>query len=174
MLIYLQEMKTEKDRRRFERIYSRYRKLMANVALEILGSRADAEDAVHRAFMQIAKDMSGISDVCSTRTRSYVCIVTRRIALNMAKERERTVCTDPEVFCAPEETEPLAERIADAVLELPPEQRDMFFLKYYHGYSIKEIAKMYGKKYDAVQRTLYNAKLAIAEELGIDFKEGKK
>lgn len=55
MLIYLQLIETPEDRSRFEQLYIAYRDLMFYIARKILGNNQDAEDAVHDAFVTVAK-----------------------------------------------------------------------------------------------------------------------
>lgn len=56
MLVYLQIIETQNDREKFEEIYTAYRKLMLYVANEVLKNDQDAEDAVHEAFISVAKN----------------------------------------------------------------------------------------------------------------------
>ena len=54
-LVYLQLIDSPEEQSRFEELYTTYRKLMFHVAKGILGNDQDAEDAVHDAFLSIAK-----------------------------------------------------------------------------------------------------------------------
>jgi len=51
MLIYLQMIENEEEKLKFIQIYEKYKDLMFYVAKHILGNDADAEDAVHEAFL---------------------------------------------------------------------------------------------------------------------------
>jgi len=51
MLIYLQMIENEEEKLKFIQIYEKYKDLMFYVAKRILGNDADAEDAVHEAFL---------------------------------------------------------------------------------------------------------------------------
>lgn len=53
VLIYMQMIASDEDKSKFEQIYLTYRKLMFFVARSILKNDADAEDAVHTAFVSI-------------------------------------------------------------------------------------------------------------------------
>lgn len=57
MLVYLQMIATRSDKEKFEEIYTAYRKLMLYVANEVLKNDRDAEDAVHEAFISVAKNL---------------------------------------------------------------------------------------------------------------------
>ena len=62
MLIYLQMIDGPEDRSKFEQLYLAYRGLMYFIAESILGNEQDAEDAVHDAFVSVAKNISKIAD----------------------------------------------------------------------------------------------------------------
>ena len=62
MLIYLQMIDGPEDQSKFEQLYLTYRGLMYYVAESILRNEQDAEDAVHDAFVAVAKNISNISE----------------------------------------------------------------------------------------------------------------
>lgn len=57
VLIYMQMIASDEDKSKFEQIYLTYRKLMFFVARSILKNDADAEDAVHTAFVSIIEHL---------------------------------------------------------------------------------------------------------------------
>lgn len=54
MIIYLAAIDAPEDRDTFVTLYETYRNLMFHVAHQILRNEADAEDAVHDAFVTVA------------------------------------------------------------------------------------------------------------------------
>ena len=72
MLIYLQLIDSPEEKSRFEELYITYRKLMFHVAKGILGNDQDAEDAVHDAFLSIAKNFDKISTEDRHKTKAFV------------------------------------------------------------------------------------------------------
>ena len=63
MLIYLQMIENEEEKLKFIQIYEKYKDLMLYVAKHILGNDADAEDAVHEAFLASLKHLHKFSCV---------------------------------------------------------------------------------------------------------------
>ena len=57
--LYLQMLDSEEERSRFERFYLRYRDVMFRVAIKLLHSEMDAEDAVHQAFLYVIMNLNG-------------------------------------------------------------------------------------------------------------------
>ena len=60
MLIYMSMIDSDEDKDLFEGLYLKYRKHMKYIALQILGDEYLAEDAVHNAFVKIAKNINKI------------------------------------------------------------------------------------------------------------------
>ena len=74
---------------RFEELYITYRKLMFYVAKGILGNDQDAEDAVHDAFLAIAKNFDKISTDDRHKTKAFVVIVVENKAINIYHHKKR-------------------------------------------------------------------------------------
>lgn len=95
MMLYLQLLPSPSDKDKFEQLYTLYRGLMFYVARRILPGEADAEDAVHQAFVSIIENLKKISEVRCPKTRSYVVIITERKAIDILRSRSRL---SPEAF----------------------------------------------------------------------------
>ena len=59
----------EEDKQKFAILYETYRHLMMKVALNVLKDTFLAEDAVHEAFIKIAKNMEKIGEIDATATK---------------------------------------------------------------------------------------------------------
>ena len=150
MLEYLATMETADDRTRFESLYLAYRGLMYHVAYHILKNPQDAEDAVHQSFVKLAEHMVTIPDGPCPRTRNLVVTVAERKAIDLYRSRQR---------------HPETGGLADAMASLPPRYREVLLLKYYNGYSAREIAGFLSATPDAVTQTLHRARKKLAEIL---------
>lgn len=165
-MLYLQMLPSPSEKDKFEQIYTLYRGLMFYIARRILPGEADAEDAVHQAFVSIIENLKKISEVRCPKTRSYVVIITERKAIDILRSRSRL---SPEAF---EESTRGVELplpgdggLSDAMSRLPAAYREVLFLRYYHGYTVREIAPMLGRKPGAVQKLLTRAKAALRKIL---------
>ena len=94
-MLYLQMLPSPSEKDKFEQIYTLYRGLMFYIAQRILPGEADAEDAVHQAFVSIIENLKKISEVRCPKTRSYVVIITERKAIDILRSRSRL---SPEAF----------------------------------------------------------------------------
>lgn len=159
MLIYLEMIESEEDRTKFEQIYDIYQNLMFHVANHILCHEQDAEDAVHHAFLKIIDHMDKIESPTSPRTKSYVAIITESCAIDLLRRRRRTA-----VIPLEEETVGITaaydgtDQLAQSILALPTRYRQVILLKYFHGYSLREIASMMGITYVAAVKLEQRAK----------------
>lgn len=145
MFIYLQMIETEEDRSKFETLYLEYKGLMYNTAYEMLQHEQDAEDAVHHTFLKIAENITKVGEAVGPETKSYVMTILENRAIDIIRKQKRH----------PEEVYEEAfhgitveydgdDVLARCILQLPALQREMIWLKYRHGYSTREAAKMLG------------------------------
>lgn len=157
-------------------IIQKYYKLMIYVADGVLHSRAAAEDAAHTACMRILEHFSAVAAVDSPRTRSFVAIVTRNVALTeyARAKRELAVEPPPEPDAA-QSPEPLPADAAEkhdaqtALLaelrRLRPEDQDIILLKYDNGLTVPQIAKALGLNEEVVKKRLQRARTRLKTAL---------
>ena len=95
-MVFLAFIDDEEERTLFERLYNSYRKQMHAVARSVLKNDMDSEDAVHDAFLKLAKKhMPTVSRIEDERDRrNYLLTMTKNIALNMIRDKKRVVDTD--------------------------------------------------------------------------------
>ena len=164
MLVYLQLIETEEDKSKFEEIYSEYRYLMQFLANRRLHNKQDAEDAVHKVFVKIAEKIKTIEPVCP-KTKRLIVLMIENTVTDMLRKRsnhpneeysdENLVIPEPEY----EEKE-----VLDACIrKLPEKQRTVIWLKYYDGYSLREIAGFMGISLASAQKLDQRAKKRLVE-----------
>ncbi|MER8010357.1 RNA polymerase sigma-70 factor [Streptomyces sp. NPDC094149] len=146
--------------------FQQYRSLIFSVAYRILGTAADAEDAVQDAWLKwSAADRSEVVD-----PRSYLT----RIVSNLAMERLRSTRHRRETYVGPWLPEPIltgpdtADDVATAdsvsmallvVLEtLSPLERAVFVLKEVFAFSHAEIAEAVERSEPAVRQAAHRAR----------------
>nr|WTB28542.1 RNA polymerase sigma-70 factor [Streptomyces sp. NBC_00830] len=147
-------------------VFHEYRRLLFSVAYRVLGSAADAEDAVQDAWIKWSSaDRSQVAD-----PRAYLT----RIVSNLALERLRSTRHKRETYVGPWLPEPIltsgdtADAVTDAesvsmamlvVLEtLSPLERAVFVLKEAFGFSHAEIAQAVERSEAAVRQTAHRAR----------------
>ena len=160
MIIYLQMIESDEDKSKFEQLYIMYKGLMFHVAMKILKNEFDAEDAVHQAFLSLIENLKKISDVKCPKTRAYIVIITERKAIDIIRSRSKLV--DMEFW---ESTYGIEIPLPGAMARLPAAYRDILLLRYYNGYSVREISSMLHIKKDTAQKQLWRAKAALQKHL---------
>ena len=152
---------------KLEQIYRQYKNLMFYTAKQILHSERDAEDIVHSAFVKLAEVADKITEPVCPKTQGLVVVIVRRLAINQynARKRRTLLPLDEELVCAP--TEPVEEKesVRQAIAHLPDRYRELILLKYYQGFSDREIAKMLDMTPGNVARTVQRAKQKLRENL---------
>ena len=162
MLVYLTLIARPRDRARFEALYTRYGGLMHHVALSILGNDKDAEDAVHEAFLAMARHMNKVGEVGDPRTKAYVVTIAERKAIDLYRQRTRRPVTDLEEANLGLTTEHETENgLARCILKLPDRDRQFVLLKFDQGYTTKEIADMMGLTLAAARKVEQRAKARL-------------
>ena len=150
--------------------FERHRGLLFTVAYGILGTAADAEDAVQDAWLRwSAGDRSDVVD-----PRAYLVQVVTRVALSRLRklktQREtyigpwlpEPILTDEEGPAAKVETEADLSMALLLVLEtLSPRERAVFVLREVFGYSHAEVAAMLDSSESAVRQTAHRARAHV-------------
>lgn len=149
-----------------DQVFAEYRNLLFSVAYRILGTAADAEDAVQDAWLKwSAADRSQVAD-----PKAYLV----RIVSNVAMDRLRSARSRRETYVGPWLPEPIltstdtaddvaaAESVSMALLvvleTLSPLERAVFVLKEAFGFSYAEIADAVERSEDAVRQAGHRAR----------------
>ena len=145
MLMYLQLIESDDDKSKFEEIYRAYRGLMYHVAYERLQHEQDAEDVVHHVFVKIAENIKIIEPV-SPRTKQLVVTMVNNRVTDIFRSRSRHPISsyDDKLQITPSLERNETDLLTECILQLPEQQQMVIWLKYVHGYSLREIAKLLG------------------------------
>ena len=136
-----------------EDLYDRYTPLLYSVAMRILRSATDAEDAVQQAWVQVWKS-AGRYEPKRGPVAAWLLTVTRTRALDLYRSlssRKRAEGqVDPEPVNAPADPlgsatqGQLSERVRTALGSLPIQQRQVIEIAYFEGLSQTEVATRLG------------------------------
>lgn len=142
MLIYLQLIDSPRDRSKFEKIYYAYRDKMYAAAFAILHNEEDAEDAVHHAFVKVAENIEKIFEVECPKTAAYVVTIVENKAIDLYRKKKKHPTVPLDDMAGLDIQYTGENELARCIAALPARYRQILMLKYYHGYSTREIAKM--------------------------------
>ena len=160
--IYLALIDDEKDKIEFREIYEEYSKQMWYVANEILHDRFLAEDAVHDAFLGIARNFSKIRSFEPKTIRAYVITSARNAALMIERKNRSDNTIDIERLYEIRDDKATADinRIemldfaVSVINRLPELYREVMYLRFILELSDKEIALQLGKNQNTVSQQI--------------------
>lgn len=162
MLIYALTIVKPADRPKLERLYLEYRSVMFCAANEILHNEHEAEDAVQQVFMKIAENLDKVPDELSNKTKAFVVTIAENTAIDRYRKLKRHGdCELCEEACGIEANS--ADELVSCILKLPARYRQFILLKYYHGYSTREIARLLGMSSAAASKTAQRAKQRLEQ-----------
>jgi RNA polymerase sigma-70 factor (TIGR02957 family) len=143
-------------------IFEEYRNLLFSVAYRVLGSAADAEDAVQDAWVKWSSaDRSQVAD-----PKAYLV----RIVTNVAMDRLRSASRQRETYVGPWLPEPIltdtagpdSDSVSMALLvvleSLTPLERAVFVLKEAFGFTHGEIAEAVERSEETVRQAAHRAR----------------
>jgi RNA polymerase sigma-70 factor (ECF subfamily) len=149
----------DEDKEVFRILFDRYKKLMLNTAYDILKNKQDTEDAVQEAFFRIAKNFQIVHKEICPKTANQFVIIVRNISIDIYRKnkRQETLVLNEDVATSDfEQFE--ASKIKAALNSLKEQDRDILYMHYIHGFSVKEISKLLNIKQDAVYKRLGRAR----------------
>ena len=154
------------DMAAYERLYSAQGARMRNLARNLLGSQADAEDAVQETFLKIQRSISGFRGQSSFVTWGFrilvnTCYDMRRSRLRRKEDSQDAA--DPKNTTPREPRAPVAHpslrmQLERALAQLTEHQRNVFLLYEVEGFRHAEIASMLEISETASKNTLFQAK----------------
>jgi len=153
-----------------EFLHTSYPRLVAAVAL-VCGSRPAAEDAVQEALLRSWERSEKGDEIQSLD--GWVTTV----ALNLARSGLRRIRSErrarARLGTSGVGEPPTADRIDvdRALATLPRRQREVAVLRYYLQLDTREVASVLGLNEGTIKSTLFRARVALAEALGIDDSE---
>jgi RNA polymerase sigma-70 factor, ECF subfamily len=160
------------DLRGYERLYAMHGARMKNLARNVLGNSADAEDAVQETLLKVQRSIAGFRGQSSFVTWTYRILINTCYDARRSRLRKKEVTSDNESEETPR-MEPRAPgahpslrmALERALAKLTRHQRDVFLLYEVEGFRHAEIAGMLEITETASKNTLFQAKRNLREML---------
>ncbi len=157
----------------FTDFYEKNVSLALRLAMNKLGGNMeDAEDAVHDAFEDLAKNFSEFMKKPEKDRAPYFAAIVKNKAVNLIRKRKRLVDLEEVPEMADEETPDKLlidnenfGRLAELILKLPPKDREVLERCCIMNESAEEVAEILGVKVGAVYTRLSRAKKRLDKEL---------
>lgn len=174
MIVYLSMLEGEEEKRSFEKTYKENYLIMYHIAFGMLKNKADAENAVHEAFLSIAERYKKYIHL-SGREMTGLCVtIVKSKAIDQLRLMNRFSGEEIEELVLPSrysEYEPVSyienkeefEKLRRIMKQLPEVLKVTLDLKYFYDYSNKEISKILNVSVKTVEMRLYRAKIKMRE-----------
>jgi RNA polymerase sigma-70 factor (ECF subfamily) len=149
-----------------ETAYQAHHSMVYRTAYRVTGNPSDAEDVLQTVFLRLMKRDDAAAPV--EQPEGYLRRAAVNASIDLLRERQRTgqavleslpassVCT---------ELRELRDALRRAVSKLEGRQAEMVALRFFEGYSNKEIAQIFGISQILVAVTLHRAKSKLQKEL---------
>lgn len=151
--------------KKFELMYEAYYELLYEVSNDILKDHFLAEDAVSMTFIRAAKNFEKLDRPISRKTRSFLIIICKRIAIDMYRSRKQENIQTLEERHSMEMPIDESLELKEIMGSLSEQHRMVLILRYYHGYSTKEIGQILSISESKVAKDLTNAKKELKKKL---------
>lgn len=144
---------TVTNKEKLIKIYQRHKRDIYITAQELLKDHHEAEDIVQTVIMKLSNHLEKLDDIESKKTASYIIIVTRNCCFDVLRKKKGILIISPEVLI---QTFPdlfsnydnyfkhLSNRfeISLALDQTDPNYADIITMRYFHGFSNKEISEI--------------------------------
>lgn len=150
--------------RLFGELFRDYGSRIYAVCYRFTGSRDDAEDIVQTVFETLWKNMGKIEKIESKQ--AWLNRVAVNKCIDFKRKKHENVHFDEAIHSDTELTDrELHNKVRDAVMSLPAQQRMAIILTKYEGYSLREAGESMGISEKAAEGLVYRAKQALKELL---------
>lgn len=149
-------------------LFDRYRSMVYGLALSYTRSPQDAEDVCQSVFLKLmeappaqGKERAWLAQVTVNHCRNLLTATWRKKRADLAPEALENL-----LFKTPEDG-----FLFEALGQLEPEQRALLHLRFYEGFTVRELARQFGISSPALSARLYRAKQQLRsklEELGYE------
>ena len=148
-------------------LYETHGGRMKSIAMNLLGSRADAEDAVQEAFLKVHRGAAQFRGGASLSTWAYRILVNTCYDM-MRRGRRRPENPMPAEELLPrggERDHPLRLSLERALVRLDPRERAAFLLCEVEGFTHREAGEILAVNENTSRTLLFRARRRLQQEL---------
>jgi RNA polymerase sigma-70 factor (ECF subfamily) len=144
-------------------LVSRWEKRIYSYFLKSVGDREDAQDLAQETFLKVYRGLSRLEDL--ERFPQWLFRIAHNEAISMHRRNRLPMAETEDLEQAAARSSPMrgpgpraetAVVVAQALGNLPADQRDAVVLKVYHGFKFHEIAEIVGCPVSTVKSRVYS------------------
>lgn len=163
--VYIEELNALKNKERIKEIYNRQVDRVYRTAMVFMKNNHDAEDIVQSVFLTMIE--KNIEFDSPEHEKAWFIVTTRNRCKDILKSywRKSVDLTDEDAqgrdIADSESNEDSSVTALEVLMSLPEMQREIVFLHYYEGYSVKEVAEMMELSESKVRSGIASAKRSL-------------
>lgn len=166
------------DENAFTSLVKAYQDKVFSMALYMTGNRQDAEDVAQEVFLKLWRSLDTYREDASPGV--WIMTIAKHACFDELRRRKRSQTESLYEEHDGEQVErPLADEdeqsnpatavihderrqaVANAIMQLPPEHREVLTLRYINGLSYEQMAKVLGERQGTVKSRLWRAKKSL-------------
>ncbi len=173
------------DINQFSTLINRYKRVVFNLVLRMVGNRVDAEDLTQETFIRAYQALQRFD--LTKPFKPWILKIASNLTINRLKEAKSASLEGlregggqtyeiPDQTLGPEElvqTKELQERLQAEILRLPVRYRLAFTLRYLEDHSMEEISKLTDLPVNTVKIHLFRAREFLKKKLRDVYKKSE-
>lgn len=149
-----------------EDLYGKFYKEMLAYCTAMTRSRSPAEDLVQETYLRAFTHWADLADLSKSQRRAWLYKTARNLFIDQARRQARETPMEEEHFSLASFEEDLSgAAVAQLIGRLPESERAIFSLRYFEGYSSKELGDLFNLPAATVRSRLSSAKRRLREWL---------
>ena len=160
MLALLLSILPEEIRTEVEKIYKHYRGLFYGIALDKCRDDYSADDVVQESMKRIMLHSEVMISLTDTEKKSYCATVVHNTAIDYYR-KEKTIesfnaYSDEQMMCVEldqvEQRIDVQQKLVSLLSDFSQEEKEIISMHYGHGYTYKEIGRLFGISEEAAKK----------------------
>ena len=181
-MLFLMMIEDPVKRDKLAELYHKYKKDVYTKAKSILRDEEMALDMTQETFIRVSRHLDKLEDTHCNKTRAYLVIIVKNLCLDYIRSKKDQLSSNyedvsmllPDTDDTPEDIIIKMDRtkeMADYLSRINPFYAEVINLRYYQGYSNKEIADLLGISHGnarvRLKRALEAIKVLIEEGVAV-------
>jgi len=143
-------------------LYPKFYKELLTYCTAMTKNRSSAEDLVQETWLKAFTHWDDVEDLSAGQCRSWLYKTARNLYIDQLRKQARETPAQEDTLASFEEDFSKA-AVAQLIARLPAAEQSLFTLRYFEGYTSKELGELYGLPAATVRSRLASAKRRLRE-----------